>query len=40
LDRLNQKISSALASNYCTDVDIDNMQLLIFEIEDLLAKEE
>jgi hypothetical protein len=40
LDRLNQKISSALDLNYCTDVDIDNMRLLIFEIEDLLAKEE
>ncbi len=40
LDRLNQRISSALASNYCTDVDIDNIRLLILEIEDLLAKEE
>jgi hypothetical protein len=38
LDKINKEILSALASNYCTDVNMYNMKLLISEIEDLIAK--
>ncbi len=38
LDEINKEILSALASNYCTDVNMYNMKLLISEIEDLIAK--
>jgi hypothetical protein len=38
LDEMNKEILSALASNYCTDVNMYNMKLLISEIEDLITK--
>lgn len=38
LDEMNKEILSALASNYCTDVHMYNMKLLISEIEDLIDK--
>ncbi len=38
LDEINKEILSALASNYCTDVNMYNMKLLISEIEDLITK--
>jgi hypothetical protein len=38
LDEMNKEILSALASNYCTDVNMYNMKLLISEIEDLIDK--
>jgi hypothetical protein len=38
LDEMNKEILSALASSYCTDVNMYNMKLLISEIEDLIDK--
>ncbi len=38
LDEINKEILSALTSNYCTDVNMYNMKLLISKIEDLIAK--
>jgi len=38
LDEINKEILSALTSNYCTDDNMHNMKLLIFKIEDLIAK--